>query len=102
MAKKRSDFGVTGPEAHTGPTIDSTALKLAGASNTKRKASFGVQCGPNGDTFTVDRSHISMPNADKAPKESKTVSSSTGRYSPQGRGPQNFGGSVGVGKSSPK
>jgi hypothetical protein len=41
----------------------------------------------------------------KTPKESKVIAESGGRgdlYKPDRSGPQNFGGSEGVGKSSPK
>lgn len=80
--------------------------KLAGSSNTKRKANFGVRNGePNGTTFVANKSHISMPNADQTPKESKVISSAGGQgstYKPARSGPKDFGGSVGVGTSSPK
>jgi hypothetical protein len=77
--------------------------KLAGSSNTKRKANFGINSTePQGTTFTGNKSHISIPHANKAPKEVKTLSESSGTYKPAKVGGRDFGGSVGVGKSSPK
>lgn len=77
--------------------------KFAGATNTKRKANFGIGSNdPQGTTFTGNKSHISMPNANKAPKGNKVESSSSGTYKPAKVGGRDFGGSVGVGKSSPK
>lgn len=103
--KKRNDFGVMSDEPcgttfeHAGPG------SRAGATNTKRNARFGVEQGPHGATFTEDSTHIKTPNADQKPKESKVISAKGGQgstYSPPGSGPKDFGGSVGVGKSSPK
>lgn len=79
------------------------SAKLAGSSNTKRKANFGINSTePQGTTFTGNKSHISLPNADKAPPASKAVSESSGTYKAAKVGGRDFGGSVPVGKSSPK
>lgn len=78
--------------------------KFAGATNTKRKANFGINATePQGTTFVGNKSHIAMPHASTSPKSTKVESgSSNGTYKPAKVGGRDFGGSVGVGKSSPK
>lgn len=103
--KTRANFGIKSDEPcgttfeHAGPG------SRAGATNTKRKADFGVEV-PTGPTITTNRSHINMPNADRKPKESKQTYEAGGQGStyspPRSSGNKDFGGSVGVGKSSPK
>lgn len=103
--KKRPDFGVKSDEPcgttfeHAGPG------SRAGATNTKRKASFGVEVpGPQVDQEGSD-THVESMNADRKPKESKIISEAGGQgstYKPPRANRDNFGGSVGVGKSSPK
>jgi hypothetical protein len=102
---KTKRFCIESNEPH-GTTFESAKeLGLAGAHNKKRASRFSIETDePEGITFPHAGSHIDLPNADRAPKESKTESTSSGQgeYNPARSGPQNFGGSVGVGTSAPK
>jgi hypothetical protein len=62
MASKNKLFGVT-PFSPTEVTFDSDEGSFAGASNTKVKARFGIECNePNGATFEETCSPVaSMP-----------------------------------------
>lgn len=78
---------------------------LAGAKNKKRSANFGIETDePEGITFPHAGTHVDLPDADRTPKESKVEAESSGQgeYNPARSGPQNFGGSIAVGKSAPK
>ena len=68
----------------------------------KPSTNFGIESGPIGTTFEVNKSHIKFPDADKAPSEKDKFESGNGKYSPTSKGPENFGGSVGVGTSAKK
>lgn len=89
----------------SGTTFTAKQARFAGDSQTKRKARFGIGDGdPTGTTFEPDKSHIDFPKADVSVRESKVESKSSGqgKYTPNSKGPQNFGGSIAVGKSARK
>lgn len=101
---KTKRFDIESGSPH-GTTFDNCPAKFAGSSNSKRSARFGVGNGdPTGTTFVKNSSHIDFPHASGTPKSTKVESKSggQGKYSPASKGPQDFGGSIGVGKSSRK
>lgn len=92
---KRFDIHENAPEGDI--TFCAKPAKFAGATNTKRKANFGVETRePQGTTFMGNKSHLNFPKADVGVKDVKVESAKSGHYSPAKSGPQNFGGSVGV------
>jgi hypothetical protein len=107
-----SKFGVTSNQP-SGVTFEPHNLAwehLAGPSNTKRKADFGVMNDePYGTTFCDPQNRptppFPIPHAADAKLETTKVINATagqGTYSPDRKGPMDNPGSVGVGKSSPK
>lgn len=90
----------------SGTTFTARPGRFAGDKQSKRAARFGIGDGdPTGITFEPDLSHIKFPHADGGPvREVKTISKTSGQgeYNPAKPAPRDFGGSVGVGKSSPK
>lgn len=113
MSKTRR-FEIYGNEPNGTTFEDGDKAKFAGPKNTKRKARFGVENDePHGTTFEdPEKSHIQFPNADTGKVMGvKTIAETKGQgeYEPEkaaGRlkpgGNDYSGGSVGVGKSSPK
>lgn len=110
MSKTRR-FEIYGDEPKGTTFEDGTGAKFAGPKNKKRAARFGVENDePRGTTFEDPaESHIRFPHADGAKLRGvKTIheTSGQGEYEPEkGSGrlkPGEIGGSVGVGKSSPK
>jgi len=99
MAKK-ANFGVMSDEPNGTTFTHGGFPKLAGASNTKRKAQFGVVKEAVGPTINVNSPAIGeFPKADKAKLEgNKTIAETSGQgsYSPKKSGPQDFGGSEAV------
>lgn len=101
---KTKRFDIEAGEPH-GTTFDNCPGKFAGSSNSKRSARFGIGNGdPTGTTFVKNSSHIDFPKASGTPKATKVESKSggQGKYSPSSKGPQDFGGSIPIGKSSRK
>lgn len=110
---KTKRFEIYTDEPH-GPTFDEMEkLKFAGEKNKKKSARFGIIADePTGDTF-VDglRSHIDFPKADSATLLGNKViadSSGQGEYEPpkstlpDATAAGSGGGSISIGKSSPK
>jgi hypothetical protein len=94
---KTKRFDIEAGEPH-GTTFDDCPGKFAGSSNSKRSARFGIERGPSGTTFQAPNDILKFPDASDKPKATKVVSASSGqgKYSPMKKGPQDFGGSVGV------
>lgn len=102
---KRFEIHSDEPRGTTFDAAKDQYAHLAGAKNKKRAARFGIETDePEGTTFQHAGSHIDFPKADRSAPESKVVASSSGQgeYNPAKSGPHDFGGSIGVGTSSPK
>lgn len=112
--KTSSKFGVYSEEPKGTTFEPGTFPKVAGDSNTKRKARFGVMNDePKNVTFNDPENKPSppfpIPSADVAPMKSKTINETGGQgmYDPMtasGRvaAGSSYAGRPGIGKSSPK
>jgi hypothetical protein len=113
---KTKRFEIYGNEP-SGTTFEDVAeTKWAGSKNKKPRDNFGIENDePHGDTFVdPEKSHIDFPKADRGPvlgTKAIAESGGQGEYDPMraagrlksGDGDGQYsGGSVGVGKSSPK
>lgn len=105
---KRFDIETAEPN---GTTFTARPAHFAGNKQSKRTARFGIGDGdPTGITFEPDLSHINFPKADVGVRDVKTISETSGQgeYEPSAKGSPNAttaasgGGSIAVGKSSPK
>lgn len=101
---KTKRFDIESNSPHGTTFAGNKSPSFAGSSNSKKSSRFGIGDGdPNGTTFVKNTSHISFPKASGTPSDkTKSQSSGQGKYSPASKGPQDFGGSVPVGKSSRK
>lgn len=98
---KRFDIEAGEP---SGTTFMNKPGRFAGDKQSKRSARTGIERGPSGTTFQAPNDIFSFPKASGTPKATKVESTSSGqgKYSPVKKGPQDFGGSIAVGKSSRK
>lgn len=107
---KTTRFDIHSGAPEGGVTFCKHEAKFAGATNTKRKARFGLTPGsPKGSDGTFQdgpQSHIDFPKASTKPKDLViSTTSGQGHYSPSSsaiKSGSSYTGRPGIGGSSPK